>query len=113
MFIQFTADAINKIQSIMNQNKATGKLKLAYDTDGCGCAVNGVAALWLVDVPESNDTVHACDPFEVWIDRKQEVFFEESMTIDYKAEGVRFILRSNSQTYNAHMSLVDKRAVSV
>lgn len=49
MHITFTRSAAEKLSSYYEGD--TRKLKLLYDTDGCGCAVNGVPALQLITEP--------------------------------------------------------------
>ncbi|MFJ8256195.1 iron-sulfur cluster biosynthesis family protein [Peribacillus asahii] len=46
MYIEWTEKALTKVTEKMNGD--SGYLLLKYDTDDCGCAVNGVTALWLV-----------------------------------------------------------------
>jgi uncharacterized protein YqkB len=106
MQIKFTETAIKQLEPYMLHK---GQLKLVYDTEGCGCAVNGVAALWLVDKPDGNDLQANGDPYPVAYSPKDEVFFEELLKIDYQNTTKSFILKSNSQIYNASMSLIDKR----
>ena len=53
MEIIVTEEAANKIKA-----KTAGKnsyLKLKYDTEGCGCVVSGVSALWLVNELDGDD----------------------------------------------------------
>ncbi|KPV59854.1 hypothetical protein QJ48_08770 [Paenibacillus sp. A3] len=108
MRIIFTESAVAEIRRILDR-QAGGRLKLVYDAEGCGCAVSGVPTLWITDEPDRNDFIVAGDPFEVLMDRKHEVFFEENMTVDYQASGYCFILKSSGQIYNANMRLIDKR----
>lgn len=108
MRIIFTESAVAEIRRILDRQTG-GRLKLVYDAEGCGCAVSGVPTLWITDEPDRNDFSVAGDPFEVLMDRKHEVFFEENMTIDYQASGYCFVLKSSGQIYNANMRLIDKR----
>lgn len=108
MQISFTETAVKEIAKVWGAEHQ-GMLKLAFDTEGCGCAVNGVPTLWLVDQAEKQDLRMEGSPYEVLMDKKHEVYFEERMTVDYIPEGLRFVLKSSGQIYNAHMSLIDKR----
>jgi len=108
MHIAFTAAAADAIGQAMSRAKK-GRLKLVYDTEGCGCAVSGVPALWIVDEPVGRESVYSGEPFEVWVETKDEVFFEDRMTIDYMENGLRYVLKSSSQIYSAYMNLIDKR----
>ncbi|MFK7691933.1 iron-sulfur cluster biosynthesis family protein [Paenibacillus sp. HJGM_3] len=87
-------------------------LKLAYDAEGCGCAVDGVTALWLVDGPEPDDRVAGGSAFNILYDKKHEVFFEDELTVDYSDARRAYTLRSKQQTYNSMMRLIDKRHTS-
>ncbi len=107
MQITFTETAVKQLAPYISEQK--GRLKLVYDTEGCGCAVNGVAALWLVDRTEAADIETDGDPYRVAYRAKDEVFFEESLKIDYHLTNKSFILKSSNQIYNANISLVDKR----
>ncbi|SDC45238.1 Uncharacterized protein YqkB [Paenibacillus sp. UNCCL117] len=91
--------------------RQSGVLRLVYDNEGCGCAVNGVPTLWIENAPQPNDLAIVTSGLAhaLWIDKKHEIYFEDFMTLDYKSEGRSFILKSRGQIYNAHMNLVDKR----
>ena len=47
MNITFTDTAKQRLTPCMEQNNTL--LKLVFDTEGCGCSVNGVPTLWLVE----------------------------------------------------------------
>ncbi|MDB5054765.1 MAG: iron-sulfur cluster biosynthesis protein [Bacilli bacterium] len=85
-------------------------LKLVYDNEGCGCAVNGVPQLWMIAPVESSDSWPSANgsSLQIFYAQKDAVFFEERMTIDYQAAKRSFILKSNNQIYNANMSLIAK-----
>jgi len=50
MYIEWTETAAGKIAGKVQGQE--GYLQLKYDTDGCGCVVSGVTALWWVNEPE-------------------------------------------------------------
>ncbi|RKN86601.1 iron-sulfur cluster biosynthesis family protein [Paenibacillus ginsengarvi] len=112
MYIHFTDDAAAFIRQTYYTGTAAGALKLAYDTDGCGCAVNGVAALWLVNNPDEDDQLARSNAFTVFFDPKQAVFFEEELTVDRKPGGPTLVLKSKQQTYNSHMKTIDFRTAA-
>ncbi|MFL1672416.1 iron-sulfur cluster biosynthesis family protein [Paenibacillus dendritiformis] len=90
-----------------------GYIKLIYDTDGCGCAVNGVPALWLVRERGSCDEElpnNASLP--MLIDRHQTVFYEERMKLDSGAIAGSFVLSSPQQIYSTHVICSDRRTAS-
>lgn len=107
MQITFTKQALEQIDK--HHIAGEEKLKLVYDNEGCGCAVNGVPTLWIVQQPGERDLHAEGTPYEVLYEKKHEVYFEDRMTLDYRDNG-GYILKSNGQIYNANMSLIDKRA---
>lgn len=91
--------------------KMTGKpgfLKLKYDIDGCGCAVSGVAALWLEDEREENETEVETNGIPIYIQTSKKVFFDEQMTIDYSEGAGCYQLKSANEYLNPRMSYFDK-----
>ncbi|MCZ8521452.1 MULTISPECIES: iron-sulfur cluster biosynthesis family protein [Paenibacillus] len=106
MSIQFTEAAQTAIGKILG---GQGYIKLAYDSEGCGCSVSGVPTLWLVDEPAAFDLVKRGEPFDVLMEQKHEVFFEDAMKVDYQEIGHIYSLKSSSQIYNGRMQLIDKR----
>lgn len=108
MMIQLTPGAEKKLKEKIG-NKP-GRVRLIYDTEGCGCAVNGIPGLRIINEPDSEDiTVSAGDNVAFVINRRQEVFFEESMTLDVISSLNTFRLDSTSQTYGTNIQLVDTR----
>jgi uncharacterized protein YqkB len=105
MDIIFTDRALVRLQ-----NKIEGKegyIKLKHDTEGCGCVVSGVAAIWLIDQPEENDTKVKTNGPDLYLDYNTEVFFDEKMTID-APQGNHFSLKSPSEILNPSMKYYDK-----
>jgi uncharacterized protein YqkB len=107
MKIAFTDTAIHRLTPLVGQNEAI--LKLVFDTEDCGCSVNGVPTLWLVSDSNAEDLTAQTENFKLIYKAKDEIFFEENMKIDFNEGNKSFILKSNNQIYNAGMSLVDKR----
>jgi uncharacterized protein YqkB len=107
MHITLTEPAINQLQPLMNTQSAI--LKLAYDSEGCGCAVNGVPMLWLVSEADAQDLEADTAPYPIVYNPKHEIFFDDRLTIDYRPETKCYILKSDNQIYNSGMSVVDKR----
>jgi uncharacterized protein YqkB len=104
--ITFTDNAIEKLKPILlNTNK---KLKLKYDTDDCGCVVNGVAALWLVNKADEDDILVETNFVPVLLEKSRLIFYDEIMTIDTVESLGCFQLKSPSQIINPRMSLVER-----
>lgn len=85
-----------------------GFLKLMYDIDGCGCAVSGVPVLWLVKELEANDIEIKTNGHPIYIEKSKQVFFDETMMLDFIENINTFQLKSPGQYLNPRMSLVDK-----
>jgi uncharacterized protein YqkB len=105
MELTFTAEALQRLQQKTKGKK--GFLKLKHDTEGCGCVVSGVAALWLIDNPEGNDTKISTNGPDVYMDYNTDVFFDPKMTIDATA-GNHFSLKSPGEILNPSLKYFDK-----
>jgi uncharacterized protein YqkB len=108
MQITFTEPALQQLEPYTN-TVLDGILKLVYDTEGCGCAVNGIASLWLVAEPGPLDAEAESQPIRVLYNPRHEIFFEEHLIIDYQLKSKSYIIKSNSQIYNSGVVLADKR----
>ncbi|WJH34107.1 hypothetical protein N6H14_29880 [Paenibacillus sp. CC-CFT747] len=75
MQIVFTDAAKEQLET---KAAGSGRLKLVYDTEGCGCAVNGVPDLWIEPAqPEhSGELAVESNYVPVACDRKSEVFLK-------------------------------------
>jgi uncharacterized protein YqkB len=104
--INITAAAAEKINERLNNRD--GYLKLKYDTDDCGCAVNGVVALWFIPELETDDIAIETNDRTVYAEKSKMVFFDEQMKIDFSQASNCFQLKSPQQILNGHMSLIIK-----
>ncbi|WP_274650632.1 iron-sulfur cluster biosynthesis family protein [Paenibacillus humicola] len=104
MQFTFTPAAAEKLAGYVRESGKS--LKLLYDTEGCGCALNGVPALKLIETPEADDRKGEGSPYPVWYDPKQEVFFEPRLRIDFNEARNAFSLKSDNQIYTVHMRLL-------
>ncbi len=86
--------------------------KLVSDSEGCGCAMNGVAALWLIEEPEQGDLQAESNVVEVWYEKRHEVFFDERMRVSYDPSKRSFKLASDGQIYSNRLRLEDRRATA-
>jgi uncharacterized protein YqkB len=105
MELIFTEEAIERLN-----RKVAGKegvLKLKHDTEGCGCIVSGVSALWLVNHPEEHDLRIKTNGPVVFMDSHTELFFDQKMMID-GAKGNHFMLKSDSETLNPSLKYLDR-----
>ena len=106
MRIRLTDAAASRVKEQLGAN---GRLKLTYDAEGCGCAVSGVPALWIVDAPGPTDAETAAEPLPVLYEPRHEVFFDEEMKLDYHAQRDVFSLKSDTQIYHTQLLLKDRR----
>jgi len=86
-------------------------VRLAYDAEGCGCAVNGVASLWLVGDPEADETAADTNAPSLPLTylRRHEVFFDDALKLDYSEERRAFRLSSDGQIYGSSIRVIDRR----
>lgn len=105
MNITFTDKAIEKVQTKLSENSGK-QLKLKYDTEGCGCVVSGVAALWVVSEKEEGDIEISTNFQPLLMEKSKQVFFDDTMTIDFVETANSFMLKSPNQILNPRMSLV-------
>lgn len=106
MNVTITNQALEKLQEKLPESSRL--LKLVYDTEGCGCAVSGVASLWHVDAELPQDKVAHDGAIKLIYESRQEVFFEDQMKLDFNERDNSFSLKSNNQIYNPSMQIVEK-----
>lgn len=108
MNIRVRDDAKERLLRIIEEKK--GVIQLAYDAEGCGCAVSGVPSLWLIDPPNTEHFENAGDEqLPIFYEKRQSVFFEPNMNLSFNEHQNGFKLSSNQQIYNNAMSITDKR----
>ena len=106
MEIAITEAAAKKIEEKMAGK--SGYLKLKYDTDGCGCVVSGVTALWLVNELDEDDREIKTNIGSMYIEKSKEVFLAENLKIAFSEKANCFQLKSPNQYLNPRMSFYDK-----
>ncbi|MCL6573785.1 MAG: iron-sulfur cluster biosynthesis family protein [Bacillus sp. (in: Bacteria)] len=106
MEIAITVAAVEKINERTKNRE--GYLKLKYDTDDCGCAVNGVIALWFVPEIDVDDIAIETNERTVYLEKVKVVFFDEEMKIDFSTTNNCFQLKSPQQILNGQMGLIIK-----
>ncbi len=106
MKLKITETASNKLSEKIAGRQ--GFIKLKYDIDGCGCAVNGVAALWFESATDGEEHPIATGGIPIYIEKAKEVFFAEEMTLDFKETNGCFQLKSPNEYLNPRMSFYDK-----
>ncbi|THF74615.1 iron-sulfur cluster biosynthesis family protein [Cohnella fermenti] len=107
MIIEWSAEAVQALQEKFGGSGAA--LKLVSDSEGCGCSVSGVPALWAVEAPGQGDLQAASEPFPVWYEPRHAIFFDERMRIAYNQDYRTFTLASDSQIYTNRLAVRDLR----
>lgn len=109
MNIQFTSEALQKLQPYIDDKDTL--MKLVYDADGCGCAVSGVPALWVLNKQQVKEEVRNAshEPLQIVYEPRHEVFFEDRLKLDYHSDKRAFKLSSDGQIYSTDLAIVDKR----
>ncbi|WP_028783116.1 iron-sulfur cluster biosynthesis family protein [Thalassobacillus devorans] len=79
MELKVTSEAKTKLQSLNPENKRY--LRLFYDTEGCGCGVNGVPTLRWTEKRTDWDQEVESDEFEVIVHKQQAVFFNKQLRL--------------------------------
>lgn len=108
MKIEWSAEAVAELRSRFGDGAR--QWRLVYDTEGCGCAVNGVPALWAVETPEPEDLAADGGPLTLWHSRFHEIFFDASLRIAYDAGARRFSLAGNGEIYTNRLAVSDRRS---
>lgn len=86
-----------------------GQIRLVHDTEGCGCIVNAVPALHIINEQDPREERIENDLYPFWIDPKQIVFYEEQLILKGDTRLNTFRLDSHSQFYGLNIQLVDTR----
>ncbi|CAM3519453.1 iron-sulfur cluster biosynthesis family protein [Marinicrinis lubricantis] len=105
--VTITEEASKEIERRLGSGQAV--IKLVYDTEGCGCAVDGVPQLWVLDRPSEEDIPLPTNVMQFVFEPRQEVFFEEQLKLGYREQNKSFVLSSSQQTYGSHLTLIDRR----
>ncbi|WP_223702324.1 iron-sulfur cluster biosynthesis family protein [Sutcliffiella deserti] len=105
MKVTFTERAAQRVQAKL-QNQEGKWLKLKYDTEGCGCVVSGVSALWITPDKEQDDVTLETNVGPLLMEKSKLLFFDEDMTVDFVESANTYMLKCPSQILNPRMSLL-------
>ena len=106
MYIEWTDQALTKITEKINS--ANGYLLLKYDTEGCGCLVDGVTALWLVDELDDDFEKVETNGLTIYVEKSKMIFLDEIMKIKFESTANCFMLTSPNQILNPRLSFYNK-----
>ncbi|KKB36212.1 iron-sulfur cluster biosynthesis family protein [Bacillus thermotolerans] len=104
MNIHITERAAERLESKLESGTY---LKLHYDTEGCGCGVNGVPVLWIVDEAAEGDVKIQTNAMPVLVEASQMVFFAEKLTIGVSGANL-YRLSSPEEILNGQMNLMKR-----
>ena len=91
MQFRLTKAASQLLHKLMGDNPK-GYLKLLFDAEGCGCSLEGVPLLSIIQQLEPNDVIAELtegsepSPWPIIYEQRHEVFFEEQLTLDYNPQ---------------------------
>lgn len=107
MKITMTKEAIDHLTPVIEKNEGR-YLKMKYDTEGCGCVMSGVTALWLVEKLDDDDVKIETNYVPLIVEKTKMVFLDEELTVSYNKTANCYMLKSPSQILNPRMSLLVK-----
>ncbi|OIJ22170.1 hypothetical protein BKP45_05735 [Anaerobacillus alkalidiazotrophicus] len=101
MYVTFSSSAQKFLGKYVKQD---GKLLLLYDTDGCGCAVNGVPVLHVLSgIGEENLQKIETNSIPLFMYSKHTVFFDELLEIVYQDHKLKLV--SKNQIFTHHLQV--------
>ncbi|GAB2573937.1 iron-sulfur cluster biosynthesis family protein [Gracilibacillus alcaliphilus] len=101
MKLTITDQALKKLMEINNEEQLL--LALTYDTEGCGCGVNGMPTITLIKEQTANQHQVECEQAQTVVQHQQAVFFNKDMKLDYN--GATFRLSSPEEMLNPFISV--------
>jgi len=109
MFIEWSDGAVREIEARFGPEAK--RWKLVFDSEGCGCSLDGVPTFWNVTSPDPEDVQIGSNSGEVWVKPQHMIFFEDRLRVDYLPEHRSFKLASDGQTYTNRLRMEDRTAI--
>ncbi|WP_226582800.1 iron-sulfur cluster biosynthesis family protein [Halobacillus litoralis] len=81
MKLRITDEAKQQLEHIQDSERPI--IRLFYDTEGCGCGVNGLPTIRLEHEERKTDFRVESEAYPVIIDDQQAIFFKEDMKLDF------------------------------
>ncbi|MGP4063197.1 iron-sulfur cluster biosynthesis family protein [Halobacillus litoralis] len=81
MKLRITEEAKDQLEQIRDQERPL--IRLFYDTEGCGCGVNGLPTIRLEKKEYETDEKVDNGDYAVIIDQQQAIFFKKDMKLDF------------------------------
>ncbi|MED0664835.1 iron-sulfur cluster biosynthesis family protein [Pseudobacillus badius] len=102
MDIYITEEAAEKLGNKLTDGK---HVKLYYDTEGCGCGVNGIPLLWITSEVAPDDVKIETNAMPVYVEKPHMLFYADKLTIS--ASGANYYrLSSPGEILNGRMNVV-------
>ncbi|RJS59613.1 iron-sulfur cluster biosynthesis family protein [Bacillus sp. PK3_68] len=103
MEIHITEQAAGKLSDKLGGGKY---LKLYYDTEGCGCGVNGIPTLWITTEVSAGDVEIQTNAMSVYVEKSQMLFYADRLTIGLSGAN-HYRLSSPGEILNGRMNIVN------
>lgn len=81
MKLRITEEAKQQLEKIQDSERPL--IRLFYDTEGCGCGVNGLPTIRLEKEERDTDRKVENEDYSVIIDNQQATFFKKDMKLDF------------------------------
>ncbi|MFZ0368302.1 MAG: iron-sulfur cluster biosynthesis family protein [Halobacillus sp.] len=81
MKLRITDEAKKKLEDMKDPSRPI--IRLYYDTEGCGCGVNGLPTIRFTDQILKTDNLVVNAEYKVIIDNQQATFFKPDMKLDF------------------------------
>ena len=107
MFVQWSEEAIKEIT--VRYGSEAQVWKLVFDSEDCGCSVDGVPTFWSLNTPDEGDLRAESNAYEVCYAPQHAVFFDDLLRVTYNPISRSFTLASDGQIYTSWLKLEDKR----
>ena len=91
-------EKLTELRKVENQY-----LLLAYDTEGCGCGVNGLPTIRFKSTKDNSFQTVKCEEIDAIVHHQQKAFFAKEMKLDYN--GATFRLTSPNEMLNPFISV--------
>lgn len=105
MKLRMTEKAQKQLEQINDTKRPI--IRLFYDTDDCGCGVNGLPTIRQEHEQHDTDQVVENESYKVIIDQQQAIFFKPDMKLDFIKGSFR--LSSPEGILNPIISVKDVR----
>lgn len=107
MNIECTPYALEQLK--MRFGSPLPAFRLVYDSEGCGCAVSGVPALWAASASAPGDVPADSQTLTIWHDPRHTLFFEDHLRISWLPDRGSFALSGDGQIYTTRLVITDQR----